>query len=51
VDNVSLPFFNHAMQKFKVRPVSPDCRFEADWLKCAAPQTTRVGTLIVATPL
>jgi len=26
-------------QKLKVSPVSPDFRFEADWLKCAAPQT------------
>ena len=26
-------------QKLKVRPVSPDFRVEADWLKCAAPQT------------
>jgi hypothetical protein len=39
VDNVLLSFFNHALPKFKVRPVSPDFRFEADWLKCAAPQT------------
>jgi len=39
VDNVSLPFFNPVLQKFKDRWVSPDCRVEADWLKCAAPQT------------
>jgi hypothetical protein len=32
--------FNHALSKFKVRSVSPDCRFEADWLKCAGPQTS-----------
>jgi len=31
--------FNHALPKFKVRPVSPDCKVEADWLKCAAPQS------------
>jgi len=39
MDNVSLSFFNHVWQKFKVRTVSRDCRVEADWLKCAAPQT------------
>ena len=39
VDNVSLSFFNHALPKFRVRPVSPDFRVEADWLKCAAPQS------------
>jgi hypothetical protein len=31
--------FNHVFSKFKVRPVSPDFRVEADWLKCAVPQT------------
>ena len=36
VDNVFLSFFNHALPKFKVRPLSPVCRVEADWLKCAA---------------
>jgi hypothetical protein len=25
--------------KFKIRPVSPECRVEAEWLKCAAPPT------------
>ena len=37
VDNIFLSFFNHTLPKFKVRPVSPDCRVEADWLKCTAP--------------
>ena len=37
--NIFISFFNHALPKFKVRPVSPDFRFEADWLKCAALQT------------
>jgi hypothetical protein len=27
------------MPKFKVRPVSPDFRVVADWLRCDAPQT------------
>ena len=35
-DNVFLFFFHHALPPFKVRPVSPDFRVEADWLKCAA---------------
>jgi len=35
----SCPSFYHALPKFKVRPVSPDFRIEAHWLKCAAPQT------------
>jgi hypothetical protein len=39
VDNVFLSFFNHALPEFKVGSVSPDCRVEADWLKCATPQT------------
>jgi len=39
VDNVFLSLFYDALPKFKVRPVSPDFRVEADWLKCAAPQT------------
>jgi len=38
VDNVFLPFFNQRCQN-SVRPASPDFRVEADWLKCAAPQT------------
>jgi len=25
------------LPRFQVRPVLPDCRVEADWLKCAAP--------------
>ena len=33
-----LSFFNQALPKFKVRPVSPGFRVEADWLKCAALQ-------------
>jgi len=32
-DNVFLPFFHHALSKFKVRPVSPYFRVEAEWLK------------------
>ena len=32
-------FFNHALPNLKIRPESPDCRVDADWLKCAAPQT------------
>jgi len=39
VDNVFLSLFNHALPKFKVRPVLPDCRVEADWPKCAMPPT------------
>jgi len=39
VDNVYLSFFNHALPKFKVRPVSPEFRVAGDWLKRAAPQT------------
>ena len=37
--NIFLSFSNHTLPKFKVRPVSPDCRVEAHWLICAAPQT------------
>lgn len=37
VDNVFLSFFNHTLPRFQVRPVLPDCRVEADWLKCAVP--------------
>jgi hypothetical protein len=39
VDKVFLYFFNQALPKFKVRPVLPDFRVEADWLQCAAPET------------
>jgi hypothetical protein len=35
---VFLSFLNLAVPKFKVKPVSPDCRVKADWLKCAKPQ-------------
>ena len=28
----------HELLKFKFRPKLPDCRDEADWLKCAARQ-------------
>jgi len=38
LDKVSLSLCNHALPKFKFRPVSPDCRVEADWLICVAPQ-------------
>ena len=37
--NIFLSFFNHALPKFKLKPVSPDFRVEADWLKCVGPQT------------
>jgi hypothetical protein len=37
MDNIFVSFFNHALPRFHVRPVLPDCRVEADWLKCAAP--------------
>ena len=37
MDNIFVSFFNHAMPRFQVRPVLPDCRVQADWLKCAAP--------------
>ena len=37
MDNIFLSFFNHALPRFQVRPVFPDCRVEADWLKCATP--------------
>ena len=30
VDKVFLFFFSHALPKFKVRPVTPDCRVKAD---------------------
>ena len=38
VDNVFLSIFHDELSKFKVRPVSPEFRVKADWLKCAAPQ-------------
>jgi hypothetical protein len=31
--SLSLSFFNHDLSEFKVRPVSLDCRDEADWLR------------------
>ena len=33
MDNAFFVFFNHALPNFKTRPVSPDFRNEADWLK------------------
>ena len=39
VDNIFLSFLIMLCQKFKVSPLSPDFRVEADLLKCAAPQT------------
>ena len=33
MDNVVLSFFNHVLTKFRVRPVSPDFRVEADLAK------------------
>jgi hypothetical protein len=39
VDNVFWSFFNQALPEFKVRSVSPGFTVEAEWLKCAAPQT------------
>ena len=32
----------HALPIFKVRPVSPDFKVEADWLKCAASQNVKL---------
>ena len=43
VDKVILNLLNHALPKFKVSPVSPEWRVEADWLKSAAPQMHFVG--------
>jgi hypothetical protein len=39
MDKGFLSLFNQALPKFKVRPVLPDFRVKADWLKCTTPQT------------
>ena len=31
--SLSLSLSNHALPNFKVRPLSPECRLKADWLK------------------
>ena len=33
MDNIFFVFFSHALSNLKNRPVSPDFRNEADWLK------------------
>jgi hypothetical protein len=39
VNNVFWSFFNQELPEFKVRSVLPSFRVEAEWLKCAAPQS------------
>jgi hypothetical protein len=40
VDNVFLSFFNHALPKFKFRPLRLTSGSMLIWLKCIAPQVT-----------
>ena len=44
VDKIFFVFFSHAFPNFKTRPVSPDFRNEADWLKMR--RATNLGLFV-----